>query len=170
MATLVGKQDDPIRLLHDLVELDLDAVEAYEAAIERLDDPVFTAQLKSFCEDHRRHVADLNPIIQDLGGEPVLAGDFKRILTKGKIVLGGLVGDKAILSAMKSNEDDTNVAHERAVAHVGEVSGHVMSILTRNLGDERRHRAYLEQAIASLEKRGSRLSHPEVRFSSPSFF
>jgi uncharacterized protein (TIGR02284 family) len=170
MATLVGKQHDPIKLLRDLVELDYDAIEAYEAAIERLDDPIFTAQLKSFCEDHRRHVADLNPVIQDLGGEPVLEGDFKRILTKGKVILGGLVGDKAILSAMKTNEDDTNAAYERAVQNVESVSGFVVSILTRNLGDERRHRAYLEQAIASLEKKTPRTSNPEVRTSAPSFF
>ena len=32
-------------------------------------------------------------------------------------MLGGLIGDKAILVAMKTNEDDTNTAYERAVNH-----------------------------------------------------
>ncbi|MGZ6095416.1 MAG: DUF2383 domain-containing protein, partial [Polyangiales bacterium] len=135
-------------------------------------DPMFKVQLREFCEDHRRHVADLNPIIQNLGGEPVLQGDFKRLLTKGKILLGSIVGDRQVLSAMKTNEDDTNLAYERAIDRELPLSGYVTSILTRNLGDERRHRAYLVQAIASLGRRGdrrpSRTSRPELRTSSPS--
>lgn len=37
MVTLVGMQDDFGTTLKDLVELEYDAVEAYEAAINRLD-------------------------------------------------------------------------------------------------------------------------------------
>lgn len=164
MATLAGKQEDPIKVLRSLVELDFDAVDAYEAAIARLDDVAYRAQLRQFCDDHRRHIAELNPIIQRLGGEPVLEGDIKRILTKGKVVIGGLLGDKAILGAMKTNEDDTNKAYERAVQHSFDAS--VMTILQRNLADERRHRAWIEQILASWKDRGERTS--EVRTSSPS--
>ena len=54
------------------------------------------------------------------------------VLTKGKVVLGGLIGDNAVLQAMKTNEDDTNTAYERA------------------LGDERRHRDWMVETIRLL--------------------
>ncbi len=161
MATLVGKEKDPIKLLHDLCELDHDAVEAYEAAIARMDDDGYKQSLRSFCNDHRRHIDELNACIQRLGGEPVLGGDFKRVLTKGKVVLAGLAGDKAILVAMKTNEDDTNTAYERAVQHAG-FDQKVMDVLTRGLSDERRHRAWIERTISAMGKTTERVSRPSM--------
>lgn len=149
MATLVGKQSDPVSLLRNLVELDYDAIEAYEAAISRLDDSIIRQRLQQFCDDHRRHVATLNPILQRLGGDVVLQGDIKRVLTKGKVVIGGLFGDRAILMAMKTNEDDTNTAYERAVAHSG-FSSDVVQVLQSHLADERRHREYIVTTLRGL--------------------
>lgn len=154
MATLVGKQSEPVKLLQSLVELDYDAIEAYEAAIERIDDTQIKSRLESFCEDHRRHVATLNPIIQRFGGDPILQGDIKRVLTKGKVVIGGLFGNRAVLMAMKTNEDDTNTAYERAVAQVG-LGTDVHQILERHLADERRHREYIVVALQGLAPEAS---------------
>lgn len=159
MATLVGKQTNVVSLLRNLIELDYDAIEAYEAAIEKLDNASFREQMSAFCDDHRRHVAELNPILQRLGGEPVLQGDIKRVLTKGKVYLGSLISDRAILAAMKTNEEDTNTAYERAVAHVG-VDAETLAVLQRNLSDERRHRAWIIQTLQT--------AFTEPRVSSPS--
>jgi hypothetical protein len=74
-------------------------------------------------------------------------GDFKRILTKGKVVIGQLVGDRGILMAMKSNEDDTNRAYEQAVRR-HDLSTELRELLQRNLSDERRHRAWIEDRLA----------------------
>ena len=41
-------------------------------------------------------------------------GDSKQMLTTGKVALASLMGDGAILAAMKTNEDDTVTAYERA--------------------------------------------------------
>jgi len=161
MATLVGRQSEPVKLLQSLAELDYDAIEAYEAAIERINDAQIGERLRAFCDDHRRHVATLNPIIQRFGGEPVLQGDIKRVLTKGKVVIGGLFGNRAVLMAMKTNEDDTNTAYERAVAHVG-LGADVHLILERHLSDERRHREYIVAALQGLSPDAS------MRASTPS--
>lgn len=161
MATLVGKQSEPVKLLQGLVELDYDAIEAYEAAIERVDDAQIRQRLESFCDDHRNHVTTLNPIIQRFGGEPVMQGDIKRVLTKGKVVIGGLFGNRAILMAMKTNEDDTNTAYERAVEHVG-LGTDVVQILARHLSDERRHREYIVAALQALNPDAMRTSTPSV--------
>ena len=50
-----------------------------------------------------------------MGRTPPKEGDMKALLTKGKVVIAGLMGDEAILQAMRTNEADTNTAYERAV-------------------------------------------------------
>lgn len=150
MATMVGKEKDVTKLLNDLIVLDLDAIEAYEAAITRLGAASDRDQLTQFMEDHRRHVRDLSDIVRSFGAEPPREPDIKRILTMGKVVLAGLIDDEAILRAMKSNEDDTNQAYERAVAQSG-VPERVLASLRTNLGDERRHRAWIEKRIDAMK-------------------
>ena len=160
MATMIGKEKDTRKLVKDLIELDFDAIDAYDAAIERLDNASYKAQLTAFADDHRRHVTELSAYISELGETPPTAGDFKRVLTKGKVVLGALIGDRAILVAMKTNEDDTNTAYERAVARTG-VEERLAQIFARNLADERRHRAWIEQTLASdRPSRGARAERP----------
>jgi hypothetical protein len=51
MAETSELRDDVKKILKELVYLDYDAIEAYEAAIERLDNPEFKARLTKFCED-----------------------------------------------------------------------------------------------------------------------
>lgn len=150
MATMVGSETSLIKLLNDLIELDYDAIEAYKAAIARVDDLNDRGQLASFLEDHQRHVDDLGPLVRELGGEPAEAGDLKQILTKGKVVIGGLLGDRIVLEAMKSNETDTNTAYERAVGR-RDLPANVRAVLARNLADERRHRAWIVQRLNEAE-------------------
>lgn len=149
MATMVGKEKDLVALLDALIELDFDAIEAYDAAIDRIEDQRDKAALRSFRDDHERHTRELQPFVTELGGKPAEKAGLKSILTKGKVVLGSLVGDKAILVAMKANEDDTNVAYDRAVSR-DDVPAHMMEVLVRNRDDERRHRAYIEKRLASF--------------------
>ena len=64
MVTIVGMQGDFASALKDLVELDYDAVEAYEAAINRLDDEEYKDVLKTFKEDHERHISELSDVLR----------------------------------------------------------------------------------------------------------
>lgn len=155
MATMIGNESDILSLLQDLLQLDHDAVEAYEAAIARLQSSSDKSSLRLFCDDHRRHIVDLSRLIGSFGGEIPEGGDLKRFLTKGKVVLGSLVGDRAILYAMKTNEDDTNTAYERA-ANRTDLPAHVREVILRNLSDERRHRTWLETRLASLQQEATR--------------
>jgi uncharacterized protein (TIGR02284 family) len=147
MATSVTSDQKIIRQLNDLIELDFDAIEAYAAAIARLSDPEDKSQLGQFMGDHRRHVTDLTSIVEMLGAKAAAKADVKQVLTKGKVVIAGLLGERAVLEAMKSNEDMTNRVYEKATNEHG-LPSHVREILERNLADERRHRAWLEQRIA----------------------
>lgn len=136
-------------LLSDLIQMDYDAVAAYQAAIDRLEDQTATTRLAEFRGDHERHTRDLSMLVRDLGGTPPTEGDFKAVLTQGKVALGGLMGDKQILQAMKSNEDQTNNAYEEAVKHPDLVS-ETKTLLESNLADERRHREWIESHLATL--------------------
>lgn len=146
MVTIRGKELDVTKLLCNLIELDFDAIEAYQAAVDRLDDFMTQQQMRAFMADHERHVRELSEFVTRLGAQPPTTGDFKRVLTKGKVVIGQLVGDRGILMAMKSNEDDTNRAYEQAVRR-HDLTTELRETLQRNLSDERRHRAWIEDRL-----------------------
>lgn len=148
MATLVGTQKQMTDLLHQLIELDFDAIEAYRAAIARLEDGGDRAQLAAFLADHERHVRDLTATLVGMGQKAPEGADLKQVLTKGKVVLAALVGDRAILRAMKSNEDDTNTAYERAFRR-NDLPADVRALVGKNLADERRHRSWLELRLGA---------------------
>ncbi len=130
-----------------LIYLDYDAIEAYGAAIDRLDHVGHKEQLREFLADHRRHTRELGDCVGSLGGTPPLHGDIKRYLTKGKVVLATIAGDRAILRAMRSNEQQTNDAYERARHELQGTSLEVRRALERGLSDERRHKAWIEAQL-----------------------
>lgn len=138
-----------ISLLNDLIQLDHDAVAAYRAAIERLDNAAFRSRLEEFLGDHERHVRELTALVREMGGDPAKKGDMKQILTKGKVVIGNLSGDKGILQAMRSNEDETNQRYEKALT-TENLPPRIFELLDRNLADERRHRAWIVQQLEMM--------------------
>lgn len=150
MATLIGNETNLVDLLKHLIELDFDAIAAYQAAIERLTDPSFKSVLREFMADHGRHTQDLSPFVSAMGEDPPTQGDLKSLLTKGKVLIGQITGDTGILSAMRSNEEDTNTAYERAVERA-DVPVDIRDALQRALADERRHRAWIEGTLQRIE-------------------
>lgn len=149
MVTTVGTESKVVDLLSDLISLDYAAIEAYTSAIERLDNKQFAAKLESFREDHKRHTSNLAPFVRRLGGDLPEGAGAKSFLTTGKVAMASVMGDKAILTAMKTNEDDTNTAYERATKHE-DVSTEIRKVLAANLDDERRHREWIVATINAL--------------------
>lgn len=148
MVTTVGTESNLVDTLNNLVQLDYDAIDAYDAAIDRLDSAEYKERLKEFRADHARHTRDLGAVVRELGGKPAQQGGAKSMLTRGKVMMADLMGDGAILRAMKSNEDDTNTAYDRAVKGA-EGNPAAASALRAGLEDERRHRAWIEQALSA---------------------
>lgn len=146
MATLIGNETAFIDTLKDLIELDFDAVAAYQAAIARLTDPVTRDKLGEFMSDHQRHIQQLSRLVRDQGDMPPTDKDVKAVLTQGKVVIGQLAGDKGILMAMRSNEDDTNRAYDQALRRT-DIPPAAEGILKQNLADERRHRSWIESRL-----------------------
>lgn len=146
-----------IHTLLDLIQLDGDAIQLYDQALEHVDDPDVRVDLESFRADHERHVGDLTKIVFDLGGDvpPAnldLKGEILRVLTE----MRSASGTKGALKAMRMNERLTNRAYEKVYAKVvdHQLPEAAVYVITRNLADERRH---LDTIKAHLE----RLGHPD---------
>ena len=71
-------------LLEDLIALDYDAADAYQAAVDRLNDSRYRSRLTEFKGDHLRHVEELGEVLSRMGRTPPSGGDMKNILTSGK--------------------------------------------------------------------------------------
>ena len=150
MTTFVGLQMDLHGLLKGLIELDFDAIEAYDAALPRLDNASYRDPLREFRDDHERHTEELSRVLRDSGRIPPKGPDLKRLWNEGKVRLAGLVSDRAILYALKSIERDANVAYERA-SRSEHVPPQVRALLRASLADERRHRIWLEEQLEGEE-------------------
>lgn len=147
MATLVGTQEDFGEALKELVELEYDAIEAYEAAINRLENQDYKDNLISFKEDHTRHISELSTLLKAHNIDPpTKASLVKQWLVKGKVIIGNLAGDLQILEAMRSNELDTNTAYERMNEHEN-MWINARGPLSQGLNDEQRHKKWLESIL-----------------------
>ena len=149
MVTTVGTESIIEGLLEDLIALDYDAADAYQAAIDRIEDLRCKARLAEFKGDHLRHIEELGGILSGMGRTPPSGGDMKSILTTDKVVMAGLVGDKAILQAMRTNEADTNTAYERAI-NFDALTSTTRDTLQRGLQDERRHCEWILETLQTL--------------------
>ena len=143
--------DKKAKTLKKLIELDYDAIEAYEEAIERLDNASYKQSLREFMQDHQRHTMNLAPFLKACGEEVPDGPDAMRFLTEGKVIIADLAGDKAILKAMNANEKTTNKAYEKAL-EVDDLDGELRQILLDNLNDEKRHKAWIERQIETYKE------------------
>jgi rubrerythrin len=134
--------------LRSLAQLDADAVGAYDAAISRVDEPLIREKLNEFRIDHVRHLQDLNTFIQQFGGEPVeLKPGLKGAAMKMATAASSMMGTHAALAAMLGNEEFANRAYEYALRF--EWSAEVRGLIQKNREDERRHLAWIQDALKS---------------------
>jgi rubrerythrin len=147
MVTLVGTQTNFADSIRELLELDFAAVEAYDAAINRLETEDYKSHLKGFKSDHGRHIKELSDLLRKHREEvPQDLSSTKQWLTQGKVFLANLIGDDTILRAMLSNECDTNTAYER-MNERNDIWSDALETLRRGLDDERRHKQWLENTL-----------------------
>jgi rubrerythrin len=148
MVTMVGIESTLGGLVENLLLLEHDAIAAYEQTISRLENPGYKQQVAAFKADHDRHVQELTQLATAVGATPYQGGDVKQMLTTGKVALASLMGDSAILTAMRSNEEDTVTAYERASRHA-EATPQARAMFERAHADELRHREWMANAASA---------------------
>ncbi len=137
--------------LNDLIALDYDAVNAYESAIKRINSQQIREPLRQFQADHERHIRDLSAVVSQMGGKPRQRPDSKGFFIQAFTAVTSMMGDRAALMAMRGNEQLTNRTYDKAlVDSVWPQS--VRELIERNRDDERRHLAFVEQALEANER------------------
>ena len=135
--------------INSLIQLDIDAVSAYEQAIEKIEHPRIREKLSEFQSDHEHHIDRLSDVLRSEGETPVeRSPDFKGFFIEGFTSLRSLTGDEGALKAMRSNEELTNKKYKEATDE-WDLDPSIAGIVANNYEDERRHLAYVEQAIES---------------------
>lgn len=142
-------KDEAVQLLEHLVALDYDAIEAYQAALEHVDDDSLRGALEDFKRDHERHIAELRPVVAGMGGEAPDSRDFQGMLNKGKVTLAELAGDAAVLKAVHSSAEKAHEAYAHAAGQP-ELPDEVHEILARSREDEHRHREWLAAKLRTF--------------------
>ena len=145
MVTTVGTENSKADLVRNLLTLEHDAIAAYDSTIEKLDNAEHRSKIEEFKQDHNSHVEALRTVARSMGVDEPKEGDMKQWLTTGKVAIANIAGDGAILGAMKTNEDDTVSAYEQALSNPN-TDEELRPVLEKGLSDERRHRAYMENA------------------------
>ena len=141
-------QKEFIKTLSNLAQLDIDAVHAYEQAIERIDYAPIRDELRKFQMDHQRHVRELSALIKQHGEKPPeFSRDFKGFLIEGFTALRSITGTEGALKAMQSNEETTTKHYSEALD--SDLPLEARALVERNYGDERRHLNYVKGALAS---------------------
>jgi uncharacterized protein (TIGR02284 family) len=137
--------DKLIEKLNDLIALDIDAVNAYETAIKRVEASDVRERLRGFQQDHERHIRDLSGCVVDLHGKPRQKADTKGFFLKSFTAITSMMGDKAALAAMKGNEQLINRGYDKALEENWPPS--VRTVIERNRADERKQLAFIEELL-----------------------
>jgi hypothetical protein len=150
--------DDAITGLNDLLQLDHDAVGAYEVAIDNLQNRDDALQIEGFKLDHQRHIRELNDLIQELGGiptnEPHPTAPLKQALQK----IAGVAGDDALLLAWRSNEQRTMSAYDGYAQKAQTWPPAVKRLIDQNALDEERHYRWAVDRLANAPASGMHVS------------
>lgn len=146
MTTLVGTKSHFSKALQELLELEYEALEIYEAAISRITNVNYKQGLVNAKNEHDRHVRELIKILEVKNINIPKGSGGTQWLTIGKIALAELIGDESILKVMVLAEEDTNKAYERMVERSDKFKESI-EFLNLGLDDEKRHITWLKQEL-----------------------
>jgi rubrerythrin len=136
--------------LNDLLQLDHDAVSAYDAAIEKFEDRDLAMQIMGFRRDHERHITELNELIHGLGGTPDnsrhATAPFKEALQS----LGALAGDKGLLIAWRANELQVRTKYDSYASRATSWPADVKRVIDQNALDEERHYSWVVDVLQRM--------------------
>jgi rubrerythrin len=147
----MGNDKRVVQRLRILAKFDVDAVGAYQAAIERVTEPAIKEKLNGFRLDHARHVQDYNAVISQLGGETVeMTPEPAGIVLKGVTAATSMLGTRAALLAMLANEQLSNATYEVMLRMSWPPE--VKALIEHNRADEKRHLEWILMAAKSPEQ------------------
>lgn len=146
-------EEEVIRSLNRLIALEHDEAAAAEAGASRLHDASVRDELQKLAGVHRRHAVELSLLMYTLGGGAMAHGALDELVTTARVLLAGLVGDRAILEAVKHTEDSVGHAYSDALATL--LPARVHAVLEQHLRASSEHSALVEKALRALPVRAA---------------
>ena len=135
--------------LSNLVQLDIDAVYAYDQALKEIDDPIIKDRLLKFQDDHRNHISGLSKQIEALGGQPPeYSQDIKGYVIEAFAAIRSFTGLKGALAAMKTTEEITNRYYGEVVSW--EAPSALEEVLRTYFSEEKVHLNYITSNLQTL--------------------
>jgi rubrerythrin len=140
---------DLIAELNDLIQLDIDAVQAYALAMALARDGSIRETLARFRGDHERHVRTLADLVQARGGRPAVLPHLPTGILKLTVQAAGIIGgDRGVLLALQANEAQAQEKYER---HSGRRHPpDIAATLQQQAADERAHYAWVSHTVAAM--------------------
>ena len=146
---LTLKEKNLIAALSNLVQLDIDAVHAYDQVLKEIDDPIIKDRLLKFQDEHRKHIGGLSKHIEDLGGHPPKPSqDFKGYVIEAFAAIRSFTGLKGALKAMKITEDISNRYYGEVVSW--EAPSEVKEVLRTYFSEEKIHLDYITSNLQAM--------------------
>lgn len=140
------EHEEIIKSINSLIQLDIDAIHAYEQAMKNVSEMFIRDQLAEYRNDHHTHFRELSSVVQSMGGAPLeYSPDFKGFVIQGFTALRSMTGTEGSLKAMETNEKLTNSKYEEAVSWDLPIA--TLSIVRSNLNDEKQHLEYIQNAL-----------------------
>jgi hypothetical protein len=140
---------DIIDNLLSICNLESDAIKSYDIAIKKINEEDISSHVKTFRDDHVRHVESLTRIITGLGGaHPVpSSGDIRGLFLGAITSLQSSFGTEGALKGLLDGEKITNRSYEDAVGQ--DFPPDILSVLSRNYLDEIVHLEQINKMIDS---------------------
>lgn len=133
--------------LSSLVQLDIDAVNAYDQAIEQISVSGIRERLIEYRGDHQRHIDTLSSVLRDMGATPPKGSkDLKGFFLQGFTAIRSATGTEGALKAMETNEKLTNRQYDDAQSW--DLDPRVKEIVQMNYSDEKRHLDYIQRVLS----------------------
>lgn len=150
MVTGIGAQTNFYDALESLIDMDRDAVLAYDAALDRFERSDYREKITEFRNDHLAHVDVLTGFLKQSNKTDIKNAknpeNRRSAVTQDKDVVSKLMGDRAILHAMRSNELDSNTVYNRLI-HRMDIPDALKAYLKKAYREENNHLIWIEQAL-----------------------
>lgn len=138
-----------IEMMTNLVQLDIDAVHAYDQATKEIDDPVIRDRLLKFQDDHRTHIRGLSKLIEKLGGQrPEKSKDFKGFVIEAFAAIRSVNGMEGALKSVKTVETITNRQYGKVISW--DVPPEVKELLHTYFSQEKIHLDYIVSNLKAI--------------------
>lgn len=135
---------DIIRRLRDLAQMDVEAANVYDEALERAGDDEVRARFLRFSREHQNHADSLSRAVQRMGAAAVdQKVDLAERMAEAYSVIRIATGTDSAVRAMHGVEREHVRRYEEAARL--DVPPEVHQLLERFLAEERQHLAYLEE-------------------------